>query len=197
MGEWQRWQQTALPYLPAHGLIVELGSGTGRLASVGATADRSWLGIDRSAAMLDRARRRMSAGGPGFIKAEATALPLRVGAASAVVATFPARYIVDPRTAREAARVLAPHGTLVVVLSGTITARGLRRRLLVAALGFVYGSNRLDSAGDFALNGFDGTVSRVTTRFGSAVVYVGRPGQALKQTDDCTPPPGGADERGR
>lgn len=80
--------------------VVELGCGTGRLL---APIARSWanqadgparrlIGIDRSAPMLARARRRLArvpaAVRPALVRADVRALPVRPGKAGAVVAAY-------------------------------------------------------------------------------------------------------------
>ena len=59
-----------------------------------------------------------------LVRGRAQALPFRDGAFSGIAATFPTEFIVDPRTAREAARVLAPTGSVVVVAAALLTGRG-------------------------------------------------------------------------
>lgn len=172
LGEWARWQRTALPLLPDRGLVVELGAGTGALARIGARPGRPWLAIEPSPAMLAVARRHHNYAGPRFVRSTADALPVVTGAADAVVATFPAPYILDAATHAEIARVLKPGGRAVVVLSGELLPHGRRRRLRRTALRLFSGGARTSSS-EFALTGFAGEVRSVGTRHGTATVYVG------------------------
>ncbi len=172
LGEWSRWQRLALPLLPDGGVVVELGSGTGVLAAVGVRGRAVWIGIEPSAAMLAVARRRRGPSSPRFVRANAAALPVRTASVDAVVATFPAPYILAPQTARELRRILKPGGRVVVVLSGELAAVGPRRRFRRAALRAFYGRGRDRKA--FELGGFAGRTEQMTSWYGTAEVYVGR-----------------------
>ncbi len=160
--------------LPGRGLVVEVGCGTGRLASVASSAARPWLATDRSPSMLAAARKRGRPAGPWFVRADAARLPLATGTAIAIVSTFPSRYIVRPEVGAELARVLAPGAGLVVVLSAELAASGLRRRLRRWALRRFYGgSSNLEAT--FAVPGFAGNVTTERSRWGTATVYRGGP----------------------
>jgi SAM-dependent methyltransferase len=172
LGEWTRWQRTALPLLPPTGLVVELGAGTGRLALAGARPGRRWVAAEPSASMLAAARQPRSPGA-WMVRATAGALPLPDGAADAVVATFPTSYIVQRQTAAEIRRVLARNGRLVVVLDGALAPQGRGRRLRRAALGLFYATPGGGEATPFRIVGFRGETRAAATRHGTATVYVG------------------------
>jgi SAM-dependent methyltransferase len=82
------------------GPVLELGCGTGRLlapiarswASAGADPGRHLMGIDRSAPMLARARRRLArvsaAVRPSLVRGDVRALPVRPRQLGAVVAAY-------------------------------------------------------------------------------------------------------------
>jgi SAM-dependent methyltransferase len=77
----------------AGGRVLELGCGTGRIALPLARAGVSIVGIDRSEAMLARARRRVRrsrlAGSVALVRGDIRALPFRAGRAfSAVLAPY-------------------------------------------------------------------------------------------------------------
>src|SRR5262249_20131955 len=111
-GEWKRWQAAALPRLPGGGVVVELGSGTGDFAAAAAGTARAWIALDTSLQMTTNARRHHQPPAPAFMRASADAIPLRCGFADAVVATFPASFILDPRVADEMSRILTKDGRL-------------------------------------------------------------------------------------
>lgn len=108
----------------AGGRVLELGSGTGRLTVPLARAGIPIVGIDRSAAMLARVRPRARRGRgpvPAVARGDITALPFADAAFRLVMAPYGLVQslltdLVLARTLREAARVLAPGGTLGIDL---------------------------------------------------------------------------------
>jgi SAM-dependent methyltransferase len=93
--------------------VLEIGCGTGRwLAEADATARP--IGLDPSAGMLERARRRVPSA--RLIQGRAEALPLAAGLCGAVLCVYVVHHLDDPaRAIAEAARVLAPGGALSVL----------------------------------------------------------------------------------
>jgi ubiquinone/menaquinone biosynthesis C-methylase UbiE len=114
-GLWRRWGLTAIPFL--RGRVLELGFGPGHLQLALAAAAHPAAGVDASAQMVALARRRLRhAGYPTHLaRAQAQQLPFAPQVFDTVLATFPAEYIVDPRTHAEIGRVLAPGGRVVIV----------------------------------------------------------------------------------
>ncbi len=172
LGEWERWQRLALHGLPERGTVVELGAGTGMLAALGATPERRWIAVDSSPAMLARAARRRRPVGSCLVRAAAQALPLKDGCCETIVATFPSNYILAPSTHAEIRRIIIPGGRLFVVLSGELRPSTPRRCARRAALRLFYGSDpaSLESLPLVSIEGFNGTVDRLQTDFGSATV---------------------------
>jgi ubiquinone/menaquinone biosynthesis C-methylase UbiE len=113
-GLWRAWALAALPEL--RGRTLELGFGTGHL-QLALAARPVIAGLDASPQMAARAagRLRRAAQSPRLARGLAQALPFPAAAFDTVVATFPAEYILDPRTHAEIRRVLAPGGHLVLV----------------------------------------------------------------------------------
>jgi ubiquinone/menaquinone biosynthesis C-methylase UbiE len=115
-GKWTAWGTAVLPLIPG-GPVLELAHGPGHLLLNMARRGLGPVGLDLSPQMGALARRRLRRAGfpPRLVRARAQRLPFPDGAFRAVVATFPTEFILDPATAREAARVLAPGGTAIVV----------------------------------------------------------------------------------
>ena len=91
-------------------LWVDVGSGTGHLAGALAALGARTIGLDHDPRMTRYARRRW----PGaFAAADAFSLPLPDGSCAGLVAVSLLGCLGDPAgLLAEAARVLAPHGTL-------------------------------------------------------------------------------------
>jgi ubiquinone/menaquinone biosynthesis C-methylase UbiE len=83
------WRTVALG---AQGPVLELGCGTGRIATPLGRAGVSLVGIDRSAPMLSRARRRVRrarlGGRVSLVRGDIRALPFPAAAFSAVIAAY-------------------------------------------------------------------------------------------------------------
>ena len=109
--------------LPLFGLmdpewdVLDLGSGTGLLATSIAPFVRRVTGIDRSPEMLDAARARARGqSNVEFVEGDLAQLPLNDGAFDLALLTLVLHYLPEPAAAlREAARVLRPGGRLVIV----------------------------------------------------------------------------------
>jgi ArsR family transcriptional regulator len=147
-GEWERLRSelygigfltdAALALLPGDWTVADLGCGTGDLAARLARQVRRVHAIDRSAAMLRAARRRVDdLPNVTLHQAALDDLPLADGSCDAALLLLVLTYAedVDPVLA-EAARVLRPGGRLVVVDLATHGDDGLRRRLGHVRAGF-------------------------------------------------------------
>jgi SAM-dependent methyltransferase len=104
------WRRIALE---AHGQVLELGCGTGRVSIPLVKAGVELVGVDRSAAMLARAVRRNRS--LRILRADIRALPFRPNQFAAVLAPYGVlqSLLSDrdlARTIRSVARVLAPGG---------------------------------------------------------------------------------------
>lgn len=101
------------------GAFLDVGTGTGRLLEVLAPRVKHALGVDASKAMLALARARISEkalANCAVRQADMYRLPFADGAFDLVALQMVLHHAADPEAALiEAARVLAPGGTLVVV----------------------------------------------------------------------------------
>lgn len=134
------------------GRLVDIGTGTGRMIELfGTTAEHS-TGIDRSPEMLRLARAKLAdAKTPvEFRQADVGALPLPDATADTVVMHQVLHYIPAPEVAlREAARIVAPGGRLLIVDFASHDREELRTQDAHARLGF----SDTQIAGWFAASG--------------------------------------------
>lgn len=109
-----------LEAVPDRGLVVDIGCGSAPVARRLRGGPVRYVGVDRSAAELRRARGHAAACAP-VARADAAALPLPHGAADAVVASMMLMVVPDvDAVLAEAGRVLRVGGRLV----GTVPVRG-------------------------------------------------------------------------
>lgn len=139
LGQWRAWQRTALrhlyPDVPLGAAVLEVAHGTGDLQIDLHAAGWRAAGLDRSPYMgriAGRKLRRHGLAAP-LARADALALPFASARFAAVVSTFPAPFILEPRALCEVSRVLCPGGRLVIVASSRLTGRGVLARLLEIA----------------------------------------------------------------
>lgn len=100
------------------GRLVDIGTGTGRMIELFGSRATQAIGIDRSSEMLRLARAKLDAAGiaSSLRQGDLYALPLADGSADCVIVHQVLHYAHSPASAiAEAARVLAPGGTLLIV----------------------------------------------------------------------------------
>jgi ubiquinone/menaquinone biosynthesis C-methylase UbiE len=119
---WRRLASTA------GGRVLELGCGTGRVSMPLARAGIDLVGIDRSAPMLERARRRITrsrnrqvAKSLDLVRGDIRALPFEARSFAMVIAPYGIlQSLIRPRdltaTLASVARVVAPGGTFAIDL---------------------------------------------------------------------------------
>ena len=97
--------------------VLDLGCGEGQIARLAAAAGAAQVvGVDASDAQIREARRR--GGGPSYVRASATRLPVRSGWFDAVVACLVLEHLEDLDGALdEVARVVRPGGRFVVFVN--------------------------------------------------------------------------------
>jgi ArsR family transcriptional regulator len=121
------------------GRLVDIGTGTGRMIELLGDVANHATGIDRSPEMLRLARAKLAdAATPIDLRqADVGALPLADASADTVVMHQVLHYIPAPEVAlREAARIVAPGGRLLVVDFASHDREELRTQDAHARLGF-------------------------------------------------------------
>lgn len=100
---------------PPTGLVIDLGSGEGRVCRELAGLGYRVVGVDRSATLTQAAK--SASPSLAFARADAAALPFADGCAALVIACMPLHDIDDLAGAvREAGRVLWPGGQLCIAV---------------------------------------------------------------------------------
>ena len=123
----------------ALGRLVDVGTGTGRMIELFGPRASQAIGIDRSSEMLRLARVKLEAAGiPSSLRqGDMYALPLADHSADNIIIHQVLHYAHSPAKAiAEAARVLAPGGTLLVVDFAAHEREELRERDAHIRLGF-------------------------------------------------------------
>ncbi len=121
------------------GRLVDIGTGTGRMIELFGPRSSLAIGIDRSSEMLRLARVKLEAAGiaSSLRQGDMYALPLGDQSADTIVIHQVLHYAHSPASAiAEAARVLAPGGTLLVVDFAAHDREELRERDAHIRLGF-------------------------------------------------------------
>jgi ubiquinone/menaquinone biosynthesis C-methylase UbiE len=142
----ERWRRTAVDALEVKlgEAVVDLGTGTGAILPWIAEKGGVPVAVDISRKMLEKARGRE----PGAIAVmgDLERLPFRDGSVPKAVATFTLTTVPDPEAfAREAARVLAPGGTFVLLDTGPPKKKAYRPvHALMAGTAKVSGYTHID-----------------------------------------------------
>jgi ArsR family transcriptional regulator len=134
------YQARLLELIPAGKIVLEIGVGTGGLLAALAGRATRVIGVDHSPAMLEEARRRLTAADVGGVElrlGEMTHLPLPDTSVECVVANMVLHHAADPAAVlTEIRRVLAPGGSLVVADLARHEREAAREQLADQWLGF-------------------------------------------------------------
>jgi ubiquinone/menaquinone biosynthesis C-methylase UbiE len=108
-----------VPWITAHaneGIVVDLGTGTGRIArALARSGSTNVIAVDRSQRMLDIALAKTEGQRVLALRADATELPIFDGSVDAVTCSGVLHHVVRPqRVVAEVARILRPGGRIVV-----------------------------------------------------------------------------------
>jgi ubiquinone/menaquinone biosynthesis C-methylase UbiE len=121
------------------GHLLDIGTGTGRMAEIFAPTARRITALDRSPEMLRIARAKLAdqAIAANLMQGDFVALPLDEASVDTVVMHQVLHFAHEPgRVIEEAARVLRPGGHLLIVDFATHDEEDLRTRAAHARLGF-------------------------------------------------------------
>ncbi|MFJ9697466.1 class I SAM-dependent methyltransferase [Kitasatospora sp. NPDC101183] len=122
----ERWLLDWILDRTPRGVVLDLGSGTGRVAAHLASPARRVIAVDRSHGMLEFARGSLPDRHAVALRADVRHLPIRDASVDAVICSGVLHHLPDWRGAlAEAARVLAPGGTLIVREPNASYAAGL------------------------------------------------------------------------
>ncbi len=189
LGQWREWQKAGFQYLVGE-TILELAHGPGHMLLKLEETGFRVTGLDLSLAMGKMARRRLNTAGSSIViaRGQAQQLPYPDGSFDSLLATFPAEFIVDPRTISEANRVLRPNGHLVIVAQARLKKGGILR-LMLEWLYTITGqrpanSDGVDSliwqetAGHYIAAGFDIDLEQVELKDSAVTVVVAKKNNA-------------------
>ncbi|HOX24975.1 MAG TPA: metalloregulator ArsR/SmtB family transcription factor [Candidatus Krumholzibacteria bacterium] len=105
--------------VPPDRRVIDVGTGSGALLPILASAAAAVVAVDHSAVLLGRARRRCRDAGCAnvtFQRADVRALPFSSGSFDAAYSSMVLHHVADPLDAvRELARVVKPGGRVVVL----------------------------------------------------------------------------------
>lgn len=193
LGEWKRWGATVLDFLP-HSVtssaepLLEIAHGPGHLHARMRAMGLRVLGIDLSAQM-GRITRRHAGSSAALAQADALHLPFADHSFAAIICTFPAAFVFAPAALLEAARTLQPHGRFIVVPYATLRGRDPLTRAIRLAFR-ITGQSSSNAALEahmstaYAAAGMQFSVERVATPHADVTVWIGRPDDGRRTTDD-------------
>ena len=134
------YRSRLLSLVPTGGTVVEVGVGTGGLLSDLTALAEKVIGVDHSPAMLEEARRRLTANGVEGVDlrlGEMTHLPLPDGLAGCALLNMVLHHAADPPAVlAEIRRVLAPGGALLIADLARHERETAREQLADQWLGF-------------------------------------------------------------
>jgi ubiquinone/menaquinone biosynthesis C-methylase UbiE len=131
LGQWRNWQRTAVPFLHGRDLL-EIGHGPGHLLIELRQMGYRVTAIDLSPYMgrMAQQRLRRAAATAPLLRCQAEDLPFTANAFDTVLATFPAPFIIEPKTLTAVRRVLRCDGRFIIVLGAEQMGNRLPQRFV-------------------------------------------------------------------
>ncbi|MEV5547161.1 class I SAM-dependent methyltransferase [Streptomyces sp. NPDC052309] len=146
------WAARLRSWLPARpGDVLDLGCGTGSLSLLAAEQGHRVTGVDRSPAMVERARAKLAGRDAVFLTGDASAPPVGERCFDAVLVRHVLWTLPDPgRALRQWREVLRPGGRFVLVegVWGTVAPVGIPAGRLTALLAPLAGRVRVERLSD-------------------------------------------------
>ena len=134
LGRWSRWRLLALDQVSGN-RVLEMGFGTGELLLEMSGRGLDPVGLDVSPAMQRVTARKLARRGLEVprLRGLTQAMPFPDECFDSVVSTFPAGYILDPRTLHEAVRILCRPDPSTGKAGGRLVVVGLEVSIEVPA----------------------------------------------------------------
>ncbi|HML21330.1 MAG TPA: methyltransferase domain-containing protein [Aggregatilinea sp.] len=173
---WRRYTEAVLPWLPASGIVLEVGPGPGVLLTEIAARVPLAVGLDLSPAMLRRAAGRLRRANrrPCLARGNVLRLPFAAETVDGVVLTFVFSAVPDGQAAmKEMARILRPGGVLALVDACEPADRN-RAALFLARMWTRFGDVMRDEAALMQAAGLEVVECREFGAFHSIRLTVGR-----------------------
>lgn len=172
---WQSYILQAIPWLPDHGAILEIGPGPGWLLQKLTQQYPMVVGLDLSLAMLKQCKQRLSRTGETarLVRGNAINLPFVANSFDGIISTFAFSAIPDGgRAMNEMTRVLRPNG-FVSLVDACVPEDGNPAGRALARIWELFGDYMRDEADLMRRAGLQVVERREFGAFGSIRLVVG------------------------
>ncbi len=131
LGQWRVWQLTALDFV-AGDRVLEVAHGPGHMLVELRQRGFEVVGVDFSPQMGRLAGARLARAGltVPLVHGRVQDLPFAAEQFDTVLSQFPTSFILEPAALASMARMLKPHGRVIILPEGHLTGGGAVRRFL-------------------------------------------------------------------